>query len=268
MELLIMWLGTVVASFGMEIANEMRMFKDVADNGYKIDIKRLAEFSKQMNPNGTKTTLLSLLIPILNIAGVLQRTMQYNNARPMILTQLDVMDTLVDMTKEEQEQYQAKPTGLNALVLTIKKEEVDKGTQVSFPDGAETSSIWFKTKDDGTRIIIKAEGPVATLSIAEQNKKLDEELSDMAKSIKEKYTEDELRTLLNDGLKKGGNFTFNISDVPVKEDISQPSTTEPAKLSLAEQREQLDQLRDSVLASTQEQLVEEKGQARELKPKQ
>ena len=36
MEFLVFWLGTSIVSFGMEIANELRMFKDVADVGYKV----------------------------------------------------------------------------------------------------------------------------------------------------------------------------------------------------------------------------------------
>lgn len=78
MEFLILWLGTSVASFGMEIANELRMTKDVADAGYKIDVKRLSELGKQLNPNATKATLLSMLIPIFNVVQVFQRTIQYN----------------------------------------------------------------------------------------------------------------------------------------------------------------------------------------------
>lgn len=85
MEFLVLWLGTSVASFGMEIASELRMFKDVADAGYKVDVKRLSELGKQLNPNATKATLLSMLIPIFNIMQVFQRTIQYNNVRPMIL---------------------------------------------------------------------------------------------------------------------------------------------------------------------------------------
>lgn len=78
MEFLALWLGTCVASFGMEITNELRMFKDAADAGYKIDVKRLSELEMQLNPNATKETLLSMLIPIFNVMQVFQRTIQYN----------------------------------------------------------------------------------------------------------------------------------------------------------------------------------------------
>ena len=54
MEFLIFWLGTTVASYCMEFANEARMFKDAANAGYKIDVKRLSELGKQLNPNQKK----------------------------------------------------------------------------------------------------------------------------------------------------------------------------------------------------------------------
>jgi len=70
MEFLLLWLGTSVASFGMGIANGLRIFKDTADAGYKIDVKRLSELGKQLVPNATKISLLSKLIPIFNVMQV------------------------------------------------------------------------------------------------------------------------------------------------------------------------------------------------------
>lgn len=106
MELLVLWVGTSITSFCMEMANELRMFKDVADVGYKIDIRRLSDLNKQLNPNASKTTLLSMLIPIFNIMQVFQRTVQYNNIRPMIFDQLNVMDVLEEMSEIEKQEYQ------------------------------------------------------------------------------------------------------------------------------------------------------------------
>lgn len=124
MELLLLWLSTSITSICMEIANELRMFKDVADAGYKIDIKRLSDLSKQLNPNAPKATLLSTLIPIFNIIQVFQRTIQYNNLRPTILDQLNAIDVLEEMLEIEKEEYSKNPTGLNALIIPIKTEYV------------------------------------------------------------------------------------------------------------------------------------------------
>ena len=41
MELLFFWFGTVVASLCMQTINELRLFKDAADNGYKINIRAM-----------------------------------------------------------------------------------------------------------------------------------------------------------------------------------------------------------------------------------
>ena len=61
MEIIILWIGTIIASFGMEMANELRMFKDAADSGYRIDINRMSELSKQVNPEASNAILKSLL---------------------------------------------------------------------------------------------------------------------------------------------------------------------------------------------------------------
>lgn len=58
---------SIIASFGMAIANNLRMLKDVADAGYKIDTKRMAELGKQLNPSVSEVKLLSLLIPGFNM---------------------------------------------------------------------------------------------------------------------------------------------------------------------------------------------------------
>lgn len=105
MEIIILWISSIIISIVLEIKNELRIFKDVADNGYKIDINRLDEISKQINPNATKATLYSLLLPFLNLKGVCERTIQYNNIRPFILDQLSVLDSLIPMTKEEEKKY-------------------------------------------------------------------------------------------------------------------------------------------------------------------
>ena len=58
MEILFLWLSTSITSICMEMAYELRMFKDVADAGYKIDTKRISDLNKQLNPDAPKATLL------------------------------------------------------------------------------------------------------------------------------------------------------------------------------------------------------------------
>ena len=157
MEFLIIWLSTVAVSFGMEIANELRMFKDVADAGYRVDVNRLSELGKQLNPNSVNITLLSLLMPVVNIMYVFQRAIQYNNVRPMILDQLNVIDVLKEMTELEKIEYLEKPTGLNAAFVTLKSEipylnPLLYGSSIEINRDDEHSKIYYKTDHHWTTL--------------------------------------------------------------------------------------------------------------------
>ena len=101
MGFLIFWLGTSVASIGLTFANELRVFKDIADAGYKIDINKFSELGKQIDPQQKKITLLSMLIPMYNLMTVLQSVINYNNRRSYFLDSLHVMNILEEMSEIE-----------------------------------------------------------------------------------------------------------------------------------------------------------------------
>lgn len=65
MEFLIIWLGSVVASIGFSVSLVFKVFKDVADQGYKFDIKRLKELVGLLNPEAIKTNKMLLFFLLL-----------------------------------------------------------------------------------------------------------------------------------------------------------------------------------------------------------
>ena len=202
MNFLVLWLGTSIAIFIMEIANELRMFKDVADFGYKIDVNRLSELGKQLNPNANKITLLSMLIPVLNVMQVFQRTIQYNNIRTMILDQLRVIDALEEMSEMEKSEYLKNPTRLNAFIVPLKS-EIRLATASSIK--IENSEIYFKMGKSFEDItILKVIGSANRLSIEEQKKKVTETLY---KASNELQSDDE--EILNEKL---NNINKDLSD--------------------------------------------------------
>ena len=202
MNFLVLWLGTSIAIFIMEIANELRMFKDVADFGYKIDVNRLSELGKQLNPNANKITLLSMLIPVLNVMQVFQRTIQYNNIRTMILDQLRVIDALEEMSEMEKSEYLKNPTRLNAFIVPLKS-EIRLATASSIK--IENSEIYFKMGKSFEDItILKVIGSANRLSIEEQKKKVTETLY---KASNELQSDDE--EILNEKL---NNISKDLSD--------------------------------------------------------
>lgn len=136
MELLALWLASCIASFGMEISNGLKLFKDVADAGYKIDINRFSEVQKQLSPNASKNSLITLMIPVYNLLKAFETRIKYNNVRPMVLDSLHVIDALEEMTEQEKEEYKKHPTGLNALIVPIKTEiRLSKAAKIKVDDG-------------------------------------------------------------------------------------------------------------------------------------
>lgn len=244
MEFLFLWLGTSIASFSMEIINELRLFKDVADAGYKIEVKRLSELGKQLNPNASKATLLSMLIPIFNIMQVFQRAIQYNNIRPMMLDQLNVIDILQEMSEIEKLEYIKKPTGLNALIVSLKSEiNLLKAASIKIKDGNKYSEIFYEmgeSLDDIT--ILKVNGSASKLTVEEQKKMVAKAWEKFIQAGMEKYGDAEI--FIN-ALKNNTNIDFNDS----KEDKKDEETTSPIsqELSISEQKQALENLKNELL---------------------
>jgi len=222
----------------MEISSELRIFKDAADNGYKIDVNRISELARQINPNASKVTLMSLLIPIVNIMGVLQRTMIYNNARHMILDQLSVMDSLIPMTKKEEEEYKQNPSTMNALFLNIKSQMENEPICISYTDGDERSTIWFKLENENP-IIVKTDGPVSKFSLLEQRISLMEKWNNLYKDLNLVALVEELDSKKN----KSGIIDLDKIKNKTNKEVSIPEN----QLSRSEKIEQLQELKSSML---------------------
>lgn len=240
MEFLFLWLGTSVVSIVIEFKNELGLFKDIADAGYKIDIKKISELNEQLNPNATKATLLSMLIPVFNVMQVFQRTIQYNNARPIIIDQLRVIDALEEMSEIEKTEYLKNPTGLNALIVPIKSEmRLVKATSIKINDDNEQSEIYYEmgeSLDDIT--ILKTNGPVSRLTVEEQKKKVIEAWKTVAQSDPKTYGNTE--TLI-DTLKSSTSIDLIDSkeDKKVDETISQSSQ----EIIISKQKQALEDLK-------------------------
>lgn len=248
MELIFLWITTVIASFGMDFANGLRMFKDVADAGYKIDTKRLNELSKQLNPNAPNTTLLSLLVPIVNIWQVFKKTIQYNEVRPMVLDQLNIMDCIEEMSELEKEEYEKKPTGLNAFLIPLKTEiRLSKAQSIKIKNGNDTNEIIYemgKTIDD--IVILKVNGPAARLSIEEQKQMI----------------VDAWKNIFQTGVEKYGNIGNLLSELSNSKNINLSSDTDSTikdntthsthNLSASEKIQELEKLKNEILEGEKE----------------
>lgn len=252
MKIVVLWISTVAASFCIELTNELRMFKDVADAGYKINIDRLSDLSKKLNPDASKITLLSMLIPIFNIIQVFERITKYNNIRPMLLDQLSVIDALEEMSEIEKQEYLKKPTGLNAILVPFKLEaRIAKSDSVKIENDNEKSEIFYEIGDSLDDItILKVAGDAYRLTEAEQKKKVIEAIKSSLSEETEEYDDVENATnTIKD------NDYLELKDTDNKEE---QNVTPKQESSLSRQKQALEDLKNK--------LIEEKEQAAQKLP--
>lgn len=145
--------GTIILSIVLDVKNEMRLYKDMADLGYKLNSKKYTEVQKKMVPDAAKVNILSLFIPIYNIFTVYKRTLQYNDIRSVAYDQLNVLGVLDEMSDLEKKEYAKKPTGFRAvfspLIVEMRLMGADK---ISFNEG----DIYYKLVKKGkSKIDIK-----------------------------------------------------------------------------------------------------------------
>lgn len=245
MKIVVLWISTVAASFCIELTNELRMFKDVADAGYKINIDRLSDLSKKLNPDASKITLLSMLIPIFNIIQVFERITKYNNIRPMLLDQLSIIDALEEMSEIEKQEYQKRPTGLNAILVPFKLEvRIAKADSVKIENDNEKSEIFYEIGDSLDDItILKVAGDAYRLTEAEQKKKVIEAIKSSLLAEMEEY----------DDVENATNTIKDNDDLELKntDNKEEQKVTPKQESSLSRQKQALEDLKNKLIEKQQ-----------------
>ena len=114
-----------IASIMIVKYNYFRMYKDVSDKGYKINIKNI---TNEIKPNKKKTNYkkLLLLLPVINIFVAANKVIKYNKVKPYLVDSLKSTSFIEKMNDEEKEYYKSNPTintAVNVVVYSRYKEE-------------------------------------------------------------------------------------------------------------------------------------------------
>ncbi len=191
MELLIIWVATIGASLGLDSSLDLMIAKDMAEQGYKMDINKLKEWKKEINSKVKKMGDLSLFIPFFNLMVQLERLIKYKEEKALIIEQLQSSERLTSTTIELNSNL-SKPTKFNNLRTAVKSKINNKKEKllISFPDGKKKSKIWFKLENNNF-IITKVKGPISKLSLREQEKKLNSIITRFRKEIQVKMSLEE-----------------------------------------------------------------------------
>ena len=116
---------TSIASIMIVKYNYFRMYKDVSDKGYKINIKNI---TNEIKPNKKKTNYkkLLLLLTVINIFVAANKVIIYNKVKPYLVDSLKSTSFIEKMNDEEKEYYKSNPTintAVNVVVYSRYKEE-------------------------------------------------------------------------------------------------------------------------------------------------
>ena len=119
------YVETSIASIMIVKYNYFRMYKDVSDKGYKINIKNI---TNEIKPNKKKTNYkkLLLLLPVINIFVAANKVIKYNKVKPYLVDSLKSTSFIEKMNDEEKEYYKSNPTintAVNVVVYSRYKEE-------------------------------------------------------------------------------------------------------------------------------------------------
>lgn len=98
LQILIIWIVAIIASTSMDLMLYFRIFKDIADAGYKFTDKRLQNENQQIDPkvkeNIKSRFLLKKMIPIYNLFKSCEMILEYVKSRDTVLNYFYVMDEL------------------------------------------------------------------------------------------------------------------------------------------------------------------------------
>ena len=181
----------------MNISNVLKIVKDLADSGYKINDNKLSKLNKEMEPEYVKYRSMMLFLPIVNVMTVALDRIKYIKSSDLYFNKLDVLGSIEEMSDYEKIAYAENPTGLNAILLQIKMEtKLQNALKVKL---ADKSVIYFDKENDEI-VIYKAEGPFSNLSGIEQKRKITEIYNRFAEEIYLNYEEIEglMNSLINE----------------------------------------------------------------------
>ena len=195
MNFLILWVLTIISSYGVVIYSSINLMKNVYDEGYKFNKESLKDFSNKMQDLPfNKIFKLSMLIPFYNLFTSFKIMFDYSQYLNRFLLELKTLGIIEEMTEFEKQEYEKNPslkTGLisqsrleNAMKFTIKEELGE--------------SVAYVEVNDEELDIIYSTGPISRLSKEEQKAKL------------EKYFEESEKELIDSFIQKLDNFEKDI----------------------------------------------------------
>lgn len=206
------YITSVVTSLILRTALNLKIIKDGANRGLKINFNKQMDEKEELEEDLTKgnTVLIKLdnkvdyIFPI-NLISVFVDTYDYTQNKEEILYDFLRDGTASKMNYLEQSIYEEKPSLVNALIIEDKvKDILDECIEVDFKTRYGTSKAFYQYTEDEKIEIVYSEGQFSRLSKDEQMRLLEEVIN---------------YSFLNAGIKKYKSleeFSDKIKENPLK----------------------------------------------------
>ena len=94
-----LWITTTITSYVLDLGLGLKLFKDLADQGYKINVKRFNELRKELNMDNSSTIIK--FIPFLNILNEMRKSFIYNQQLYSIKDKTSIKDRFKHQSRIE-----------------------------------------------------------------------------------------------------------------------------------------------------------------------
>lgn len=165
--IILIWVLTIIMTYLMQTGIALSVLRDLANNGYKLDLEKGSNLMSEINPNGKQISNIEKLIPLYNLAKSFKMINEYTQNREFIFDQVRIMDIIEEMSEYEKNEYSKNPTALNAIVVLAKYNNLLKEAIIVEKKEAG-NKIWFNLDENKKLQILKVEGPIANESIEAQ----------------------------------------------------------------------------------------------------
>lgn len=158
LQFLLLWLASIIISKVMDLSLAFKMVKDIADLGYKINRDRITNLVNQLDVEQLKKSKIELFIPIYNIFKSMYVNAQYINYKEQMISSLNALCIIDEMTDLEKDVYNKKPGAIRAIALDpIVQFELDSAFKIEVSKDDLKGIIYFE-KEDNLIKVLKSEG--------------------------------------------------------------------------------------------------------------
>ena len=177
MNILLAWLITSAEFLLIDTASILRIFKDLADQGFKINYEKFNEFYEHLKDENSKDYFIKMFVPFYNFYRTYIDIQDYNNLHPYLIKEMYTLGLLENMSDFELREYQKNPSIINALrVPLVCAKRLENAYVWELQNQEYSSTIWFelgKKKNLEDIEILQVTGPLANLKPEEQKKAIE-----------------------------------------------------------------------------------------------